>query len=533
MTSSCLIPSRPAHEWLGSLSISFVDSDLAVDQLREPILRLRSAFERLGHRVQETPTEETDVCLTPAEFGAPVDWRAALQVTVRRRFGLTRAPAVHTLMFAEVDEFRSLLRHFEEALRKPAVEGDDFLLPGLAPSAVHPLVEQGRRGGAIVTLLRVLQGQAKCIRLTLIVGKERPETAFFFDLVGGHSQVAVGVDEAQFYTEMATRIATTAGAREVTAHVIDPDRIPAALWASLSTPAAMRRAGEELGRRAFFTDMVRVSDIVAVPAVAESIARQYSEGCFATWEAKLGALVATTTGSARPVDKTALTDDDLAAIIGVRTDRLGAVVRHVDGLSNAPPSSEAVELREVDSGLPTVTLGPEWGSAAGASVPVIRSKLHGHRGIESYNPERIEFVRLPEPYYFYPVSCATDAQASGIRTAFAGAECLLSPDDPRSIAFTILPTHGILIVEKWRPGCEPFEEILQAFDSGDLVVSTSIPQGDHHFESSGPGKNLQLACAPAIGIAEGDAPSGAARQTERRAGDPAATADKFAEERQA
>ena len=495
MASLSRIPTGPVHEWLRPLSLSFVDTERAVDRLREPIRRLRNAFEDLGHLVQEIPTDETDVCLTPAEFGTAVDWRTALQVTVRRRFGLKRTPAVHTLMFAEAAQFRSLLEHFGNALEKPVIEDTDFLLPGLAPSAVSPLVEQGRRGGAIVTLLRVLQGQSKCIRLTLIVGEEQPNTpntAFVFDLVGGHPRVVAGSDEDQFYTDIATRIATTAGAREVTDHRVDPRLITASCWASLSTPAAMKHAGEALGRRSFFTDMVRVEDIVAVPAVADSIARQYSEGCFATWDVTLGALVATTTGSARPVDKSALTDDDLATIVGVRSDRLGAVVRHVDGLANIAPSSEAVELRDVDNGLPAVRLGQEWGSAAGATVPVIRSKLHGHRGIDSYNPERIEFVRLPDPYYFYPVSCATDAQATGIRAAFATAESLAAPDDPRSVAFTILPTHGVFIVEKWCAGREPFEEILHAFDCSDLVVSQTIPQGDHYFERPDRAGNMQL-----------------------------------------
>jgi hypothetical protein len=174
----------------------------------------------------------------------------------------------------------------------------------------------------------------------------------------------------------------------------------------------MAAAGRELGRRSFFTEMVRIADIVPVPAVTEGVASQYSEGCFATWDPRLDALVATVTGSARPVDKGEITEDDLAVIAGVREGAVGAQVREVEGRRNDPPSSEAVEMMDMDSALPRIDFH-------GARVPVVRSKLHGHRGIAGYDRRQVEFVPLEEPYYHYLVSCATDAQAQGIKGAFA------------------------------------------------------------------------------------------------------------------
>ena len=85
----------------------------------------------------------------------------------------------------------------------------------------------------------------------------------------------------------------------------------------------MRQASLELDRRNFFTETVRVHDLVHVPALSGAIANQYSEGCFATWEPALDALISTITGSARPVDKGNITDDELAVVEGVRTDRTG------------------------------------------------------------------------------------------------------------------------------------------------------------------------------------------------------------------
>jgi hypothetical protein len=236
----------------------------------------------------------------------------------------------------------------------------------------------------------------------------------------------------------------------------------------------MLLAGSELGRRGFFTEMVRIADLVAVPAVSEGVANQYSEGCFATWDPKLGALIATVTGSARPVDKDAIGENDLAVIVGVRPDGKGALVRHVAGKRNDPPSSEAVEMMEMDSLLPKIRLEAGWETRA--TVPVVRSKLHGHRGIAAYDPDRAEHVPLEPAYYHYPVSCATEAQAWAIKDAFARSAALRDSADPRQLVFTVLPGHGVVIAEKWLPGKAPFQAIWEAMDSGELEITNRVPQ---------------------------------------------------------
>ena len=242
----------------------------------------------------------------------------------------------------------------------------------------------------------------------------------------------------------------------------------------------MLEAGPALGRRNFFTEMVRISDLVQVPAVSQGVANQYSEGCFATWDTGLGALISTVTGSARPVEKDDLKDQDLAVIVGVRDDGRGALVRHVEDKQNDPPSSEAVELMDMDSLLPRVELD-------GIQVPVVRSKLHGHRGIGSYDPDLVEYAPLDPPYYHYPVSCATKAQAEGIKGAFSRAESLLNPDDPRQLAFTVLPGHGVIIAEKWVHGNVPFQLMWEAMDSGALQVDNHVPQGVYRYGANSKG----------------------------------------------
>jgi len=97
--------------------------------------------------------------------------------------------------------------------------------------------------------------------------------------------------------------------------------------------------------------------------------------------------------------------------------------------------------------------------------------------VRAYNPTRLEHVFLDPSYYDFPVSCSTEAQARAIKGAFRRAEALQNPDDRRPLVFTVLPGHGVVIVEKWVLGKKPFQLIWEAMDSGDLVVSSHVPQG--------------------------------------------------------
>jgi len=437
---------------------------------------LLHGFRRHGHHVQATPDDRTDVVLTSAPFGQPLGWRESLLFTGRRRLGLEHQPTIFALMHARPAAFQRLLDQFRAVLAKEPPGPADYAFPGLAPDAYRVLFEQGRRGGPILALERLVQAQSKSIQVIMIVGDDRPLVAYHFDLVGAHPRSrAKAHDPAFLYDDVVLRVVTTVSADEVTEHRAVGAPIPHATWRRLSTPPAMRAAARQLGARNFFTEMVRIADLVPVPAVTDAVSSQYSEGCFATWDPTLGALVATVTGSARPVDKGAVTEDDLAVIVGVRPDGRGALTRSVTGKHNEPPSSEAVEMMDMDRPLPEIDLGSEWGNPT--RVPVARSKLHGHRGISAYDPRRVEYVPLDPPYYHYLVSCATDAQARGIKRCFARSEALQHPDDPRQVAFTVLPGHGVVIVEKWVAGAAPFQVMWESMDAGYLQVDNRIPQG--------------------------------------------------------
>jgi hypothetical protein len=461
------------HPWLRKISFAFVPGP-TTPLLEEVATNLLQSFRSHGHAFQTTPDDTTDVILTTAPFGEAVNWRKAVLLSARQRFKLSHTPAVYALLHAPRAEFQRLLDHFHVALAKEQPDPADYDFPGLAPGAYRVLHQQARRGGPILALERLVQVQSKCIRVLLLVGDERPHALFHFDLVGAHP-ASKADDLASFYDDIVLRIVTTVCSSEVTEHQVVDSPIPYSLWQSLDTPEAMQTAAKRLGERSFFTEMVRINDLVQVPSVGDTVSDQYSEGCFSTWDPTLGALIATVTGSARPLTKDKVTEDDLAVIVGVRPDGNGVLVRHVEGKDNVPPSSESVEMIGMDGLLPTISLTKD--QEPPAQVPVLRSKLHGHRGIAAYDPEHVEFAPLSPPYYHYLVSCATDAQAWGIQEAFARAASLQNPADPRQVAFTVLPGHGVVIVEKWVAGKAPFQVIWEHMDAGYLQVHRQVPQG--------------------------------------------------------
>jgi hypothetical protein len=472
---------NPTHDWLKSIEVSFVPGPMS-PMLEEFTQTLLGRFSELGHHVVEKPTEKTKVLFTTVPFGKSIPWREALFFSARRMFALKHSPVLYTIIQLTPREFEKWMDHFKKALAKQPPEDKDFQFEGLSPTAPRVLIDQGVRGGPVLSLSRMLQAQAKSIRILLVIGDQHPERAFHFDLVGAYP-VSEYTDPAAFYSDIVLRTVTTESTTEVTNHELLESTIEHEVWESMSTPEAMRRGGNEIGTRGFFTDMVRIEDLVQVPAVNEGVARQYSEGCFATWDPRVQALIATVTGSARPVHKGRLTDDDLAVITGVRPDGAGAQIRHVEGKRNDPPSSEAVEMMDMDHLLPKIPHATVAG--VNTEVPVVRSKLHGHRGVKAFNPKLVEYVPLDPPYYHYLVSCATEAQARGIKSAFARAESLRNPADPRMIAFTVLPGHGVVMAEKWQKDKVPFQLIWEAMDSGDLQIDPHVPQGPMGYEAAG------------------------------------------------
>jgi hypothetical protein len=467
------------HSWLKKIRVSYYPG-ITTPLINKVGQGLLESFKKQGHQVLADPRQGPDVLITTAVFGKPVNWRESLLLRARRLFKLEKAPMLFTIVHAQPSEFDATLNALKNALEKEVPNPEDYIYPGLAPMAFHTLHEQGRRGGTMLSLIRLVQSQSMSIRILLVIGDDQPLEAYTFDMVGSYPRTP-GVDEGFFYDDLVLRIVTAASTTEVTDHIVVGEPIPRQVWDRLSTPGDMLTAGIELGKRHFFTEMVRVANLSSAPGLHEAVSSQYSEGCFATWDPIINGLVTTVTGSARPVEKYNLTEDDLAVIVGLREDGQGALVRQVEGKLNDPPSSEAVELVMMDKPLPEVVLAADFGFDEKLFAPVARSKLHGHRGIRSYHPHYVEHVALEEPYSTYLVSCSTEAQARAITSAFSHSESLQNPDDRKKLVFTIIPGHGLVVVEKWDPEKKPFQTIWEYMDSGLLEVDNHIPQGKYSF----------------------------------------------------
>ena len=468
------------HPWLRSVTVARVPgpSTPLVDGFLD---RVEAKLTELGHRVLHDPSEvdegdgTLDAFVSTAKLHEPRRWRDSMLFVGRKRFGLSHSPPLYTFVQLPTRELAELEERFRAILAKPGPpDPADYALPGLAPKCCEVLCDQGRRGGPMMSIARMLQGQTKSLRVVGLVGDEQVEAAYVFDLAGSYPR-AEAIDPDWLATNLALRMVTALSTREVTDHEVVGEPVSRAQWEELPTREAMLRFSRQLGEQGFFTRMVHVADLVDVPAITNAVAAQYSEGCFATWEPALEGMLVTATGSQHPVVKDSLSDDDLAVIVALRPGGEGARVRLVEGLRNVPPSSEAVEMRGMDLGLPEVP----W---EGRRVPVVRSKLHGHRGISAYDPARVEFVPLGEAFHHYPVSCSTEAQAHAVMEAFARSEALRNPEDPRQVVFTILPCHGLVMVEKWVEGRAPFDVLGEAMQTGGLDVAAPVPQGPFRYE---------------------------------------------------
>ncbi len=472
------------HPWLRKIRVSLVP-DGSHPLLRQVSEQLLENFAELGHGIDETPADETDVILTTATYGEAMSWRDALLFTARRRFQLSTSPTIYTLVQMAPADFQGQLAHFQQALSRNPPRPEDFSSESLAPQSWRVLLEQGQRGGPILSLMRLIQSLVKCIRVLLVIGVDQVKEAYLFNLVGAFPRIDAG-DEKAFYREIVQRIVTSMSTEELAPEKVETPPISRERWEQLSTPDAMCEAARQLDKRHFFTNMIRIADLIHVPALSDSIADQYSEGCFSTWDPQIDALITTATGSARPIDKGQITKDHLVVITGVRDDAKGVLLRQIAGRDNPPPSSEAFEMIDMDNLLPHITLDKSWPEPV--RVPVIRSKLHGHRGMAAYDPSKVEYATLDEAYFHYPVSCGTAAQAQGIKAAFARAQALRDPQDPRQVVFALLPGHGVVIVEKWVPNKQPFELIYEYMDAGYLEIDGHVPQGPLTFESKSDGR---------------------------------------------
>ena len=179
------VAAKPRHHWLRPIRAAFVTGPVS-PLMAEMIEGLQTHLVQLGHEIQDVPDDTTDVVLTTAPYGTALTWRKALFFTERQRYKLSHQPTMVSMVHITPAQLDELTAQMERAIAKEPPDPEDFEFPGLAPGAYRVLVEQGRRGGPILALQRLLQVQAMSLRVLLVVGDKHPEAVYHFDLVGAY-----------------------------------------------------------------------------------------------------------------------------------------------------------------------------------------------------------------------------------------------------------------------------------------------------------------------------------------------------------
>ncbi len=114
----------PAHDWLKTIHLAFVPG-YSTPVLEEAIAGLLGQFQSLGHVLDETPGDETNVILSTAPFGTPLRWRQAMIFTARSRFKLSHTPTFIAMMHCTPAQFKEMVGRLDAAIRKPQPDPAD------------------------------------------------------------------------------------------------------------------------------------------------------------------------------------------------------------------------------------------------------------------------------------------------------------------------------------------------------------------------------------------------------------------------
>ncbi len=456
------------HDWLQPVTICFV-AGASNARLARVTSQLADWFTDNGHHVQAEPDATTDLLITTMPGAIAIDRDGALLLNGKRRFKLPHRPQVLTFVDLTTAQFVERQGYIDALRDLPYEAAKTVEIPGLGAHGSEVIHQQLQRHD-LVGMARILQGQAISIRIMGLIGDaDWPDYGLHIDLAGAYAKIPFH-NPTDFIENLGGRIATFLNTVDVKDHIYLDEQLAAARWNTSETPNDLVRAGKTFTEYGFFTDPVDVVKLLGFRGLGDAIAAQYSEGCYATYDPDLGGLVTTATGSAKFVDKRAIKRSDTTLITGVKAGRMGALVQSIEGREQIAPSVEAVELFGVCE-----HAGTEQ-TAAGVMRPKVRSLLHGHVGVASYDAAHVECVVLDKSFYAYPVSCGTNILANATAAAFAAAEALEDTNDPRTVIFVEQPCHGIVVVERWVAGKRPFQEIEEALTNGWLVMQSHVPQ---------------------------------------------------------
>jgi hypothetical protein len=305
----------------------------------------------------------------------------------------------------------------------------------------------------------------------------RADTLILTTLEGGHPMLTPA--------EVAQRLLVFGSAKEVGGFTVDPDlEVPFSYWERSQTVSAIRQFGRFLGEKGLLSAPVEITDLVKDPHLGETIVRllaytRQAEGALWAIDPTLEvqsrynlakvyteALPLVTASGTSGAVKTNLELSDIIPIIPQADGSVRGLT--VVGIPSLKASVEAEEFT-----LPLMDIHPV--RVNGRVMPAFRAGFHIHRGFLRPRSDRIAVIST-HVAQFPPVGCGVDLMHRMSLDAMQRARAEMAAGNPAILYLFAVPNHGTNGFIPWGNYDNPYQSVIEAVESDDLVFTPDVPQ---------------------------------------------------------
>lgn len=430
-----------ACPWWRPLRIATVDSIRVPARLAEFRAQLLDSFRDQGHAIVSTSETDIDLLIDvavipngPEPLALRIPERPQpLMLTVMKDYQLARRPDNLVVLVA-----------IEESLGN------------------WPHIE-------VVSTARIAMARIGSPKIVFVSGVG-PSEVTYCTLEGGHpTETNMKADGLR------DRLVASASAREVGGQFdVNKDTISQSAWGGTRIPDEIVSAGHRMDQLGLLPPPRQISDYVS-PRMARVYERYlglkgFSEGMLFAVDPMSKTTMVTASGS-WDVDKRALHRDEVTPLSGIINGRVQ--VEAPFGVHPKGPSVEAAEVLSLLDAAPRVRLSPDgvygWrpDSNGDFEVPIIRSGIHAHIGVESADSAVVETIEPDRKKYPFGFGCGTDLMCEVARSTVERSSAINDPNDHRLYVRWPMLYHGEMVVELWKGQIEraTFEGLLDLFDN--------------------------------------------------------------------
>ena len=297
------------------------------------------------------------------------------------------------------------------------------------------------------------------------------------------------------WENMADRLIAFGSSEEVGGQkILEDQSINYDEWTKNPVVNGMRKWGKFLGEHRLLSPPVTIRELTRSRNLSRKIERllrynRQAEGAF--WAVVPDIKVKTPEGTVKKTIKIVSNSGTSGAVKDrLRYSDISAVVSHEDGKVNVSPvkrlktkktSVEAEEFIIPLDELPTVKVKLqdgfyEFDDVNGTEVPALRAGFHLHRGVKSYNENKIKYITLDYPH----VGCGVKTMQEMSRQAMHEAVRLWEKSGRKlELILVYAPNHGVNGFIPYAEGfkhVDPFYMVEQMIEDGDLELEDEVPQ---------------------------------------------------------